>query len=312
MIAHTGKTNKPVGGRFAPSPTGPLHFGSLVAAVGSCLSARAQGGGWQLRMEDLDPPREIPGAADDILRTLEVYGFEWDGPVLWQSSRGAAYQEALDALTQHGMLYACGCTRREIADSSVHGIEGPVYPGTCRTRSPPGRPLHTLRVHTDTTVIEFDDRVQGRQRAQLETDIGDFVVRRADGLTAYQLACVVDDAAQGITEVVRGADLLASTARQIHLQRLLGVPTPDYLHLPVVLNAAGEKLSKQTLARPLASAQPQAQLVEALAFLGQDPAPDWRTGSVAELWAAALARWSESSIPRRSGIMVPHAASSAV
>lgn len=304
--------NKPVRGRFAPSPTGPLHFGSLVAAAGSYLSARAQGGVWRVRMEDLDPPREMPGAADDILRTLEVYGFEWDGEVLFQSRRRDAYESALARLRQRGALYACGCTRKEIADSSILGLDGPVYPGTCRTQPPPGRAARTLRVRTDAAVIAFDDRVQGRQRSALETDTGDFVVKRADGLYAYQLACVVDDAEQGITEVVRGADLLASTARQIHLQHLLELPTPGYLHLPAVLNAAGEKLSKQTRAHPLPHNQAVAVVWQALVFLGQAPLPEWRSGTLSELWAAALARWSESSIPRQSGIIAPQSAASMV
>ena len=294
-------TDRKVRGRFAPSPTGPLHFGSLVAAVGSYLSARAQGGAWLVRMEDLDPPREAKGAADDILRTLEAYGFEWDGEILHQSRRRDAYEAALDVLRQQDALYACGCTRKEIADSSVHGIEGPVYPGTCRAGLAAGRGARALRVRTDKTVIEFDDRVQGKQQSRLESEIGDFVVRRADGFHAYQLAVVVDDAEQGITEIVRGADLLASTPRQIHLQRLLGLPAPGYLHLPAVLNAQGEKLSKQTQAEPLARIDPVPVLWQALAFLGQSPPPEWRSATRADFWAAAAARWSEVAIPRSAG-----------
>jgi glutamyl-Q tRNA(Asp) synthetase len=291
-------------GRFAPSPTGPLHFGSLVAAVGSYLSARAQGGEWLVRMEDLDPPREVKGAADDILRTLEVYGFEWDGAVLYQSRRRDAYESAIDILRHQGALYACGCTRKEIADSSVHGIEGLVYPGTCRAGLAAGRRARALRVRTDQAKIEFVDRLQGRQHSSLERDIGDFVVRRADGLFAYQLAVVVDDAEQGITEVVRGADLLASTPRQIHLQQLLGVPTPGYLHLPAALNDQGEKLSKQTLAAPLPLRDPVSVLWQVLEFLGQSPAPEWRRLPRADFWAAAIERWTEATISRRSGIVI--------
>jgi len=279
-----------------------LHFGSLVAAVGSYLSARAQGGAWQVRMEDLDPPREAKGAADDILRTLEAYGFEWDGEILYQSRRHDAYEAALGDLRQQGALYACGCTRKEIADSSVHGIEGPVYPGTCRAGLAAGRSARALRVRTDNAIIEIQDRVQGWQRSQLENEIGDFVLRRADGFHAYQLAVVVDDAEQGITEVVRGADLLTSTPRQIHLQRLLGFATPDYLHLPAALNAQGEKLSKQTQAAPLACTDPVPVLWQALAFLGQRPPPEWRSATRAsDFWAAAAARWSEEAIPRLAG-----------
>ena len=296
--------DRSVRGRFAPSPTGPLHFGSLVAAVGSYLSARAQGGEWLVRMEDLDPPREVKGAADDILRTLEAYGFEWNGAVLYQSRRRDAYENAIDILAQQGALYPCGCTRKEIADSSVHGIEGPIYPGTCRAGLAAGRSARALRVRTDQALIEFEDRVQGRQQSSLARDVGDFVVRRADGFFAYQLAVVVDDAEQGITDVVRGADLLPSTARQIHLQHLLGAPTPGYLHVPAVLNDQGDKLSKQTLATPLPHGDPVSLLWQALTFLGQSPLPEWCTARRADFWAAATTHWSEATIPRQSGIVV--------
>jgi glutamyl-Q tRNA(Asp) synthetase len=298
-------TDRNVRGRFAPSPTGPLHFGSLVAAVGSYLSARAQGGTWLVRMEDLDPPREAKGAADDILRTLEAYGFEWDGEILYQSRRRDAYEAALDALRRQGALYACGCTRKEIADSSVHGIEGPVYPGTCRAGLAAGRSARALRVRTDKAVIAFDDRAQEKQQSHLEREIGDFVVRRADGFYAYQLAVVVDDAEQSITEIVRGADLLTSTPRQIHLQHLLGFVTPSYLHLPAALNTQGEKLSKQTRAVALARTDPVPVLWQALAFLGQCPSPEWQAAPLTDFWAAAVARWSEAEIPRQAGIVLP-------
>jgi len=282
-------------GRFAPSPTGPLHFGSLVAAVGSYLQARSQGGQWFVRIEDLDPPREVPGAADDILRTLEAFGMEWDGEVMYQSRRQTAYDAALEKLRQSGALYACACTRREIADSSVNGIEGPVYPGTCRAGLQPGRNARAWRVRVDGAVVEFDDLLQGRQHSALATDIGDFVVKRADGLFAYQLAVVVDDAEQDITEVVRGADLLHSTARQIHLQRLLGLPTPRYLHLPVVLNEQGEKLSKQTFAAPVDRTNPLPALHQALTLLGQTP-PDRAIG-LADCWHWAIQNWSLETLP---------------
>src|SRR5512135_3790364 len=215
-------------GRFAPSPTGPLHFGSLVAAVGSYLDARHQNGTWLVRMEDLDTPRCIPGAAEDILRTLDVFGLHSDEPILYQSQRTAAYEEALNKLKADGSVYPCCCTRKEIADSAMNGIEGPVYPGTCRNGIPAGRAGRAWRVHTSNQPIGFDDALQGRITQHLESDIGDFVVKRADGLFAYQLAVVVDDAFQNITHVVRGADLIASTPRQIHLQRLLDLPTPSY------------------------------------------------------------------------------------
>lgn len=288
-------------GRFAPSPTGPLHFGSLVAALGSYLSARSRSGTWLVRMEDLDPPREQKGAAADILRTLDAYGFEWDGEILYQSRRRDAYEAALDVLRRQGALYACGCTRKEIADSSMQGIEGPVYPGTCRGGLTDGRRARALRVRTDNSIIEFEDRVKSRQRATLESEVGDFVVRRADGFFAYQLAVVVDDAEQGVTEVARGADLLASTPRQIHLQNLLGYSTPSYLHFPVVLNAHGEKISKQTQPEALNRSDPVSLLWQALDFLGQNPSPEWKSASRADFWAAVIPRWSEQKVPRSAG-----------
>ena len=297
-------TKPPVRGRFAPSPTGPLHFGSLIAAAGSYLNVKSADGEWRVRIDDIDPPREAAGAADDILRTLEAYGFEWDGDVLYQSRRRDAYETALDDLRRAQALYPCGCTRKEIADSSVLGIEGPVYPGTCRAGLAEERSARAWRVRTGNAPIEFTDGVQGLQSSILEQDIGDFVVRRADGLYAYQLACTVDDAEQGMTEVVRGADLLTSSARQIHLQHLLGLPTPAYTHLPAVLNAQGEKLSKQTHAEALSRARPVDVLWRALDFLGQNPPQAWREARLDEFWQAARQRWKVSTIPRRTGIVV--------
>lgn len=291
-------------GRFAPSPTGPLHFGSLIAAVASYLQAKTAGGEWQLRIEDIDRPREVAGAADDILRTLEAYGFEWDGDVVYQSHRSEAYEAALNTLRSAGALYPCACTRKEIADSSLTGIEGPVYPGTCRMGLTNGRAARAWRVRTDSSVIEFKDRVQGLQSSRLQQDVGDFVVRRADGPYAYQLACVVDDADQGINEVVRGADLLASTARQIHLQRLLGLPTPSYVHVPAAVNAHGEKLSKQTFAQALPRQNPVPLLWKALAFLGQNPQPVWSELRLDEFWQVARAQWTLDKIPRATTITV--------
>ncbi len=283
-------------GRFAPSPTGPLHFGSLVAAVGSYLEARAHGGHWLLRMEDLDPPREQPGAAGGILRILEIYGFEWDGEVLYQSTRHEAYENALTCLRERGLLYPCACSRKEIADSVVRGIEGPVYAGTCRNGLR-GRVIRSWRVRTDQTPIGFDDMLQGHQVQVLERDIGDFVLKRADGLYAYQLAVVVDDAYQAITHVVRGSDLLDSTPRQIYLQRMLGFPTPAYAHLPIAVNAQGEKLSKQTLAAPLDTAQPGAGLWRALSFLGQHPPSELYAATPAAIWQWTLQHWQPALIP---------------
>lgn len=289
-------------GRFAPSPTGPLHFGSLVAAAGSYLEARTHAGAWLVRMDDADRPRVVPGAADEILRTLDAYGFEWDGEILYQSRRDDVYAAALERLQDRRALFPCACTRREIADS-VLSLQGePVYPGTCRSGLAPGRSRRTIRVRVDDIAIAFDDAVQGPLEQKLASEVGDFVVRRADGLFAYQLVVVVDDAEQGVTDVVRGADLLASTPRQILLQRLLAVPTPRYLHLPVALNRAGEKLSKQTLARPIENAEAPAQLWNALHFLGQNPPADLAAGSIDELWIWAQANWSADAIPRLRSI----------
>src|SRR5512134_492733 len=285
-------------GRFAPSPTGPLHFGSLVAAAGSFLEARSRGGEWLLRMEDLDPPRVVPGAADDILRALEALGFAWDGNVEWQSRRGDAYHAALERLRETGLVYPCACSRKEVSDSAVAGIEGFVYPGTCRGGLPPGREPRALRVNTVGQAVEFRDALQGTVRQQLDTEIGDFIVYRADRVFAYQLAVVVDDAWQEITHVVRGADLLASTPRQIYLQQLLGYPTPAYLHLPVAVDTQGEKLSKQTQAAPVLAEDPLPALIGALRFLGHPPPPALARGRVGDTWDWALENWCLERIPR--------------
>ncbi len=278
-------------GRFAPSPTGPLHFGSLVAAVGSYLEARTRGGEWLLRMEDLDTPRTMPGAADAILRCLEAFGMGWDGAILYQSTRADAYRDALAQLAAHDMLYPCNCSRREIADSAVQGIDGPVYPGTCRGGLRGNRDARATRVRTQGAFISFRDDLQGEMAQDVEQAVGDFIVARADGLIAYQLAVVVDDAAQGITDVVRGADLLDSTPRQIWLQRLLALPSPRHAHLPVALNAQGEKMSKQTRAAAINYAHPVPALFDALQFLGQDPPAALRCEPLADVWGWAGAHW---------------------
>jgi len=301
-------------GRFAPSPTGPLHFGSLVAAVGSHADARARGGDWLVRIEDLDRPRESPGAAAAILRALEALGMSWDGPVLYQSRRSEAYRAALDRLTAAGLTYPCGCTRKEIADSALRfdaraadaRAGGPgelVYPGTCRNRLAPGRAPRAVRCRVDDATIEFADAVQRVVRQNLAHDVGDFVLLRADGIYAYQLAVVVDDAEQGITDVVRGADLLDSTPRQIRLQRALGFPTPHYCHLPVAADANGEKLSKQTRAAPVDPGRPAAALQRALAFLGHAPPPG--PTDVRSLWDWAIEHWDRARIPRVRAVAVP-------
>lgn len=290
--APVSTASAPYIGRFAPSPTGPLHFGSLVAALGSFLDARARGGQWRLRIEDLDPPREQSGVADKILRSLEIHGLRWDGPVLYQHARLAEYEAAAAGLLAEGWAYPCACSRREIADSGMRGLEGPVYPGTCRRGVPAGKPARALRIRVpDGETLSFEDRLQGVVHQDLAREIGDFVIRRADGCFAYQLAVVLDDAFQDISHVVRGADLLLSTPRQIWLQRRLGLPTPSYMHLLVVATAAGEKLSKQTGAQPLNDARPGANIFKALEFLRQAPVKDLRGAPPGELVAWAIRNW---------------------
>ena len=283
----------PYVGRFAPSPTGALHFGSLAAALASWLDARRAGGRWLLRMEDLDRPRVVASAADAIQRQLEAFGLEWDGPVTYQSARLDFYEDAIGKLKIHS--YPCACSRKELEDSAL-AIDGSrIYPGTCRGGLAPGKATRALRVRTEIEPVRFIDRVQGELSQSLENDIGDFVVRRADGMHAYQLAVVVDDAAQGITDVVRGADLLDSTPRQIYLQRLLGLASPRYLHVPVAVNAVGEKLSKQTRAPDAVPAD----LPRALRFLGL-PAP----GDVSpqDLLAWATEHWDPARVPRARSV----------
>lgn len=289
-------------GRFAPSPTGPLHFGSLVAALGSYLEARRRGGEWLLRIEDVDEPRCRPDAADGIRHTLAACGFAWDGEILVQSRRKDRYQEVLDRLRAGGHAYPCGCSRRELADSALASDGAHVYPGTCRDGLAPGKAARAWRLRVPDEILCFDDAVQGRQCQDLARQVGDFILRRADGYFAYQLAVVVDDADQGISDVVRGADLIDSTARQILLQRLLGLPTPAYVHLPVAVNAAGEKLSKQTRAAPIDAADPVPALVAALEFLGQ--APPRELASVGEFWGWALRHWDLARVPRRRSLHV--------
>jgi glutamyl-Q tRNA(Asp) synthetase len=292
-------------GRFAPSPSGPLHFGSLVAATASFLDVKSRGGEWLLRMEDLDSARNAPGAASSILRDLETLGFAWDGPIVWQSQRADLYRDALGALRSQGRLFECACTRREIADS-VAGTDGArVYPGTCRGGLPPGRSARALRLRVEAEEILFEDRLLGPVGQILASAVGDFVLFRADGLVAYQLAVVVDDADQGVTDVVRGADLLDSTPRQILLQRLLGLPTPSYLHTPVAVDGGGEKLSKQTRAAPLNTLRPQQAIGSALAFLGHAPPVELLLEELDHLWAWAVSRWNPARIPPSRTLPAP-------
>ncbi len=283
-------------GRFAPSPTGSLHFGSLVAAVASYADALHHQGRWLVRMEDVDEGRVVKGSADEILSTLDSFGFEWEQAVLFQSLRKSRYRELLEWLRHQELAYSCSCSRREIAAHARRGIEGPVYPGTCRPGNGTGDISgKTVRVRTDRTEICFEDRIQGRHCQVLERDIGDFVIHRADGYTAYQLAVVIDDADQAINQVVRGADLLLSTPRQIYLQRLLGFPQPAYAHIPLVTDARGRKLSKQDQALPVRADMPVQTLIAAWQFLQQRLPPE-KPGSVREFWHWAARTWDISRI----------------
>jgi len=288
-------------GRFAPSPTGPLHFGSLVAALASWLQARSQNGRWLLRIEDLDPPREQAGASDEIIQTLEHYGLYWDGPILFQSQQSEVYEAALARLHSLNRLFNCDCSRKTLKNSAPVGLDGPVYPGHCRQaqRSLPA----ALRVTVDDIAIGWPEPLYGEQQCNLARDYGDFVLKRADGLYAYQLAVVIDDAEQGITEVVRGSDLLASTPRQIWLQHLLTLPQPHYIHLPLILTADGNKLSKQTGAQALSTDGISATLAMALACLGHNPPSELTAAPTHELLNWGIQNWNLARIPTKDQVL---------
>ena len=275
-------------GRFAPSPTGELHFGSLVAAIASCFQARSRGGDWLVRMEDIDPPREVPGSADRILEDLGRFGLRHDGPVLYQSTRTQAYADARDRLLAEGKAFWCGCSRADLPDSGI-------YPGTCRDGLPPGKEPRAVRLRVDDDPVCFTDLIQGPIRESLRETCGDFVIWRADGLPAYQLAVVVDDAFQQVSEVVRGADLLDSTCRQIYLQQSMALPTPVYAHHPVAVDSEGRKLSKRLGSDPLARRETATALAVALGFLGQ-PCPAGM--GVEDLLHWTLDNWRLDRVPR--------------
>lgn len=277
-------------GRFAPSPTGRLHAGSLLAALGSYLSARHAGGAWHLRIENIDPPREMPGAADDFLRQLEAHGLHWDGEVVLQADRRDAHEALLAQLRTSDRVYACQCSR-----SALQAAGRPDCLGPCRQA---GLQEGAWRLRAPDHVITYHDRLRGLLQEDLRTTCGDAVLKRRDGFIAYQLAVVADDAALGVTEVVRGADLLDNTARQVWLQQCLGLPTPDYLHLPLIRGSNGRKLSKQNFAQPLDASRAARNLHEALTMLGQCPPADLANAPAATLLSWATAHWSVASIPR--------------
>lgn len=282
----------PVIGRFAPSPTGSLHFGSLIAAVGSYLEAKKADGNWLIRIEDIDPPREVAGSSTEIIEDLERFGMLADEPVLYQGSRSRAYQQAVSKLLAAGRAYTCGCSRKDLPASGI-------YPGTCRNGIPTGKTARAIRLRLDDDICEFTDKVQGRITKSAAISCGDFVIKRADGLFAYHLAVVVDDDFQRITQVVRGADLLDSTCRQIALQKALGLKQPDYMHLPVAVSENGKKLSKRDQTDPVKHQDPAYAVGQALYFLGQRPPANL---PLKALWVWALEHWDSTLIPRQKEI----------
>ena len=290
-------------GRFAPTPSGPLHFGSLLAAAASYLDARKARGRWLLRIEDIDPPREMPGADKLIIDTLERYGFEWDGDVIYQSQSAAEHLAAAATLRERALAYPCSCSRKDLS-AAARSVLGVIYPGTCRNGCKPGETA--LRVLTDDRPIVFEDRLQGRQSHRLNTESGDFIVLRRDGLVAYHLAVVVDDAAQGITDIVRGIDLLPSTPRHIHLQSLLNLPSPRYAHIPVAENEDGSKLSKLTGAQAVPNDDAVRVLLLALEALGQAPPEALKRDTLAAIWAWAVDHWAPEKLTGRTRIALQH------
>jgi glutamyl-Q tRNA(Asp) synthetase len=275
-------------GRFAPSPTGTLHFGSLIAAVASFLQAKSQGGRWLVRIEDIDPPREVPGSAEKILGSLDHFGMKPDSPALYQSQRTDVYRKTVENLLRQGKAYWCGCTRQDLPASGI-------YPGTCRNGLAKGKTARTVRLRVNGASIRFTDLIQGVIEEHLDRTVGDFVIQRADGLPAYQLAVVLDDAYQGITEIVRGADLLDSSARQIHLQNCLGLKSPSYAHHPVAIDQEGRKLGKRFASDPMIDQPAMTAIGRALSFLGQTP-PE--ATELDGLWSRAIEHWRLSDVPR--------------
>ncbi len=284
-------------GRFAPSPTGPLHWGSLLAALGSYLQARQQGGKWLLRIEDLDPPREIAGAADDIQRTLEYFHLYWDDRVVYQSQRLDHYRAALEDLNKKHLIYPCSCSRKTIQPLAHPGPLGMVYPGTCRNKRVSLSARHSLRLRVADKNIAFMDKRFGPVSLNLAKEIGDVNLFRADGYFAYHLAVVVDDYLQGVSEIVRGSDLILHSPLHIYLQQCLGYPVPDYLHLPILVNEQGEKLSKQTGAQAIARERPEQTLLQLLTLLGQNPSEELQDANTDEILQWAVTHWNIPNIP---------------
>ncbi|MCZ6642594.1 MAG: tRNA glutamyl-Q(34) synthetase GluQRS [Gammaproteobacteria bacterium] len=285
------------GGRFAPSPTGPLHMGSLLAATASFLDARAQNIPWCLRIDDIDTPRNVPGAADDIIRTLVAHDLHWDGPIVWQSQRSAHYEAAVHTLLNTSRIFYCRCSRR-----LLRGIT--VYPGTCRHMRDPA-PETALRVEVADARLRFDDNIQGRQQDYLFETVGDFIVKRRDGLIAYQLATAVDDGSDEITQVVRGSDLLDNTPRQLFLMELLNLEPPEYAHIPTLVSANGQKLSKQYHAAPVEAANAAKNLYQIFCLLGQNPPAESEFSSCEALLNWGIHNWSMDAIPAVKTLPTP-------
>ena len=295
-------SKQPYRGRFAPSPTGELHLGTLLAAVGSYLQARSQQGEWLMRIEDVDTTRRVEGADTALLRALEVFGFEWDGEEVYQSQRTGLYESALESLSEKERVYPCTCSRKQLTEQG----EAQIYTGHCRHRQLPVSEDHALRIRVSNQPISFNDLVMGRHQQQLNDECGDFVIKRRDGLFAYQLAVVVDDAEQGINEIVRGTDLLDSTPRQIYLQQQLGYIQPSYLHLPLLVDELGHKLGKSTGAAALDLKHPATSLHSALMLLGQKPPKELASDDLNTLWQWAIEHWNIESIPKQSLVIKQH------
>lgn len=294
----------PYRGRFAPSPTGPLHFGSLVAATGSYLQAKLHNGEWLVRIDDIDPPREQKGAATDILKTLESFGFEWDSEVLYQSTRSKRYHEAVDELLNQNLAYHCNCSRASIIKNSGQISNKIIYPGYCRDKSLNQSAETSIRLRSNNDTIHFHDLIQGEQNFNIESDIGDFIIQRRDHLYSYHLASGIDDAEQGITEVIRGADLLECTPSHMFVQRNLKLSTPQYHHLPIAVDRTGQKLSKQTYAEPINAKNAVVLLYKTLKFLGQKPSKGLMDANQNDIWLWAKKNWQLDLIPKKTHITI--------